>query len=275
MEDHLANRNRHVTASETPGGKPKPPAYPIESVDSALRLLQMIAIRNHLRVREAATGLGVAPSTAHRLLAMLQYYGFVTQDCRRHGYTVNPDFLRFGLTARLQVSLREQARPILEELARTVKETVHVGVLGGANVTYVDCVEGAAASGVGNRTAISIPLHCVSIGKALLAALPKEIVDVLYPSESLPRVKTHTISTKTELLKELAAVNRNGFATSNCESDDGIVSAATAVFDQLGDVRAAISIAVPASRATQGLLNSWIPPLRKAATELGTRLSFP
>jgi len=275
MEDHLANKNRHFTAAEIPSNRPKPPAYPIESVDSALRLLQMIAIRNHVRVREAAIRLGVAPSTAHRLLAMLQYYGFVTQDRRRHGYTVNPDFLRFGLTARLQLSLREQARPILEELARTVKETVHVGVLGGANVTYVDCVEGAAASGVGNRTAISIPLHCVSMGKAILAALPNEVVDVLYPSESLPRVKTHTISTKAELLKELATVSRNGFATSNCESDDGIVSVATAVFDKVGDARAAISIAVPANRATQELLNGWIPLLRKAATELGARLSFP
>jgi len=52
------------------------PAYLLESVDNALKLLQMLRDVGALRLKEAAEELHIAPSTAHRLLAMLVYRGF-------------------------------------------------------------------------------------------------------------------------------------------------------------------------------------------------------
>ena len=56
------------------------PQYPIESVDNALRLLLLFAEQPRIRLTDASSYLGVASSTAHRLLAMLQYRGFVRQE---------------------------------------------------------------------------------------------------------------------------------------------------------------------------------------------------
>ncbi|WP_372506114.1 helix-turn-helix domain-containing protein [Streptomyces malaysiensis] len=57
-----------------------PPTYAIASVDHALRLATMLRFEGSLRVAEAAERLGVAQSTAHRLLQMLVYRDFAVQD---------------------------------------------------------------------------------------------------------------------------------------------------------------------------------------------------
>lgn len=250
--------------------KRKRPAYPIESVDSALRLLHEVIICERLRVSEAAEKLGVSPSTAHRLLAMLQYHGFVAQDRQTREYLAGPDLVRSGLTVEKQLDLRQRARPALEALSSAVNETVHLGLLEGSKVLYLDGIEGGRVLRISSRAGAIIPLHCVSMGKALLAAMSPERVDELYRSEKLSTLTKRTLTTKTELRKQLSLVRRNGFASSSGESEDGVASIAMAVLSRAGEARAAISIAAPASRATPERVRSWVAPLRKAATELSS-----
>src|SRR5271170_7467241 len=97
------------------------PTYLIESVDKALRLLHLFAETDRIRVSDAAALLGVAPSTAHRILAMLQYHGFAAQDRRTHDYLPGPGLTRIGLAAAKQLGLRAQARPVMERLAAEVE----------------------------------------------------------------------------------------------------------------------------------------------------------
>ena len=66
-----------VKAGLEPGQEP---AYPIASVNNALRLLLLFRGQPRVRLSEASEHLGVAHSTAHRLLAMLAYHGFVRQE---------------------------------------------------------------------------------------------------------------------------------------------------------------------------------------------------
>ena len=79
------------------GATPKPPAYPIESVDNALQLLLLFREQSTLRVADASRTLGVAPSTAHRLISMLQYHGFVQQDPRSKAYRAGTALAQIGL----------------------------------------------------------------------------------------------------------------------------------------------------------------------------------
>jgi IclR family acetate operon transcriptional repressor len=247
------------------------PAYLIESVDSALRLLHMFLVSERIRVSEAATQLGVAASTAHRLLAMLQYHGFVAQDRRTHEYLAGPDLVRFGLAAAKQVDFRELARPVLETLSAAVNETVHLGIMQARNVLYIESIEGTRVLRIGSRSGASIPLHCVSMGKALLARLPRERFHELYPEEQLPTLTERSVATKSELTKQLAVIRKRGYAISSSESEDGVTSVAMAVFNEKGELRGAMSIAAPTTRAVQQRIDEWIPLLRKAAADLGSR----
>jgi DNA-binding IclR family transcriptional regulator len=116
------------------------PKYPIESVDNALRLILALRKTPLLRVRQASAELGVAPSTAHRLLAMLRHRGFVEQDLGTRAYRAGPALTEVGLSALQELDFRRVARPQLERLVAELDETAHLTVLRGTNVLFVDGV---------------------------------------------------------------------------------------------------------------------------------------
>src|SRR5437764_1238547 len=102
---------------------------------------------------------------------MLQYRGFVRQDGASRSYVPGPtlDGLAFGVLRRLDA--RTRARPILEGLNDELEETVHLGRLEGADVHFIDSIESKRALRVGGRLGRSMPAHCTSTAKALLAQL--------------------------------------------------------------------------------------------------------
>ncbi|HEX3307319.1 MAG TPA: helix-turn-helix domain-containing protein, partial [Streptosporangiaceae bacterium] len=127
------------------GSSPQPaaigpaPRYPIESVDNALQLLLLFAENPRVRLTDASKELGVASSTAHRLLAMLQYRGYVQQDPSR-AYKAGPVLRQIGLAAMRQADLSEAARPVLERLHDDLDGATTIGKLEGQHVVYVDQV---------------------------------------------------------------------------------------------------------------------------------------
>jgi DNA-binding IclR family transcriptional regulator len=225
------------------------PAYPIASVNNALLLLLLFREQPRVRLTDACKYLGVAHSTAHRLLAMLAHHGFVQQEPVTRAYIAGPALVEVGLAVVGSLNVREQARPLMEELATELGETVHLGVLEGTQVRYVDGVESERALRVVARTGTLAPAHCTSLGKALLALLTDEQVAELYPTSAEPFVARtdKSITTQTRLLKELAHVRERGYATNSGEAEEDVGSVAIAFRDFAGRP-ASIAVAAPASR---------------------------
>ena len=244
-----------------------PPQYPIESVDNALRVLLLLGEQPKLRLTDVSRYLGVASSTAHRLLAMLQYRGFVRQDAATRSYLPGPtlDGLAFGVLRRLDV--RTRARPVLERLNTDLGETVHLGRLEGGNVHFIDSLESARALRVGGRLGMSMPAHCTSTGKALLAELGEEEFLRLYPDEDLVQLTPHSIGTRTALIAALADVRARGYARSMEEAEEGVTSVAVALHSTQSP-RLAINVSVPISRMTDVIQEAVLSRLTEAATEL-------
>ena len=248
-------------------GYGSPPQYPIESVDNALKVLLLVGERPSLRLTDVSNHLQVASSTAHRLLAMLQYRGFVRQDAATRGYVAGPtlDELAYGVLRRLDV--RTRARPVLERLNTELQETVHLGRLEGGDVHFIDTIESSRALRVGGRLGRSMPAHCTSTGKALLAQLPYEEIARLYPSEDLVRVTPNSIGTRTELEAVLAEVREQGYARSQEESEEGVSSIAVAL-QSTRSPRLAVNVAVPTSRMSDQVRRDILKRLTAAAEEL-------
>jgi DNA-binding IclR family transcriptional regulator len=240
---------RVTAATETSPPTPEhtaAPQYPIDSVDNALRLLWLLSAQPALRLTDASRYLGVASSTAHRLLSMLQYRGFVRQNPTSRAYEAGPslDQIAFALLRRLDI--RDQAKPIMERLNETTQETVHLGTLEGATVRFLESIESPRAVRVSSRAGRSMPTHCTSTGKAMLATLTDERLQTLYPEEDLPPLTQHSVATRTELLAELATIRHRGYASSNEESEDSVCSVAVAITGAA--TPAALNISVPISR---------------------------
>jgi DNA-binding IclR family transcriptional regulator len=255
--------------NDVPGQRP---AYPIESVDKALGLLLLLRERRALTVSEASRELGVAASTAHRLLAMLQYRGFVAQDPATRAYTLGPVLAELGLAAVRGMDIRAQARPIMERLVSEVGETVHLGVLRGTEVLFLESVESARALRVADRTGMTLPAHASAVGKALLAGVPVEQLRVLYPDDRLPAYRPNTITERDELERVQASVRERGYATNADESEAGVSGVAAPVRDSSGRARAALTVSAPTSRLSEEQVATIAPATIRAANEIGARI---
>ena len=224
------------------------PAYPIASVNNALLLLLLFREQPRVRLTDACKYLGVAHSTAHRLLAMLAHHGFVQQEPVTRAYIAGPALVEVGLAVVGSLNVREQARPMMEELAAETGETVHLGVLEGDQVRYADAVESERALRVVARTGTLVPAHCTSLGKALLAQMTDQQVAELYPTSAEPfAARTErSITTQAKLMKEVSRVRARGYAVNAGETEDDVGSVAVAFRDFAGRP-AAVAVAAPTS----------------------------
>jgi DNA-binding IclR family transcriptional regulator len=156
----------------------------------------------------------------------------------------------------------------LERLAREVQETIHLGRLEGDQVHFIDSIDCSRGLRVVGRVGHSLPAHCTSTGKSLLAELSDGEVLALYPEEELATLTPHSISTRTVLLEELSTIRVRGYAGSREEAEEGVTSVAVASHTTRSP-RVAINAAVPISRMSDAILESVLGRLRQAAEELG------
>jgi IclR family acetate operon transcriptional repressor len=251
----------------------------LRSVDHALTVLEILREEDSLGVTELADRLGVAVSTAHRLLATLAERDFVVQDRDDRRY-------RLGDTAQgLQREIAAEecarlARETLVKLAHATEETVNLAMLDGRHALYIDCVPAPSRDGIPSRTGMRIEAHCSSAGKALLADYPQATVNRLLPGDLLTVRTGATIATKPQLARELGSVRRSGYARDLEEWEPGTVALAVSVRVR-GLQRLALTIAAPRTRLRIDRTSPTTTPrerelvlrLRAASTELQARLS--
>lgn len=247
------------------------------SVDKALLLLRLIGEHQALRVAEAAELLGVARSTAHRLLAALRRAGFVLQDRPNGAYRPGPALYQIGLSAVSRIDIRRVARPVLEQIRDETQETVSLAVLEGATVRFLDCAESPRSVRVGNRTGVVRPAHASAVGKAILAGLSDAELDRRYPGGELPPTTTPaSITDMAALREELAEIRAQGYAMNWEESVDGICAVAVALRDTVGQPLAGFGVVAPSSRiGSREGIRGFAPAVLKGAELIEERLRDP
>jgi len=247
------------------------PQYPIESVDNALRVLVLVGQHPGIRLMDVARHLGVASSTAHRLLAMLAYRGFLRQDTTTRGWTTGPTLDHLALDVLRRLDIRALAHPALERLCAHTGETIHLGRLHGNEVHFIDSIETTRALRVGGRLGRTMPAHCTSNGKAMLATLTHDQLLALYPDEHLPALTPHSITTRTHLLQALDQIRHDGYATSNEESEEGVASIGIALRPTTAGPHA-ITASAPLSRMTPTTRTTILKHLRTTADHINQQL---
>src|SRR5690606_9923960 len=202
--------------------------YRIEAVDRALTLVTLLAERGSLSVTEAGRELGVAPSTAHRLLSTLCHRQCAVQGDKRL-YRPGPALLALAKAG--GPPLADRIRPYLQRLYDLVGETVHLMVRTGAEIRVVDGIESRHPLRVGLGTGARMPAYCTSGGKAMLADLEPSEIDALHAGglPPWPGEKIHNLSALHETLE---AVRRNRLGVNHEESEPGV----TAIGQPIGRV---------------------------------------
>ncbi|WP_340539036.1 IclR family transcriptional regulator [Nocardioides sp. GXZ039] len=243
-----------------------PPAYVVTSVDNALRIATMLQLEGALTVTEIAHRIGVAPSTAHRLLATLVYRDFVTQDEDRT-YRVGP-VLELAAHSHSEASrLRLLGLPHLLHLVDLFDESANLAIRTGDTVRFVASVESSKALRVGSREGMVFAAHRTTAGLLLLAELDDDQLEVLYAADKYvdrPGERPDLVA----LRRDLRRVRHGGFALNQGRSERGVVAVGVPVHRADGELLAGLSVSMPSVRYDKEHLPTLVRTLRATAAAL-------
>lgn len=221
----------------------------VQSVGRALDLLEALACGREQGLVELARGVGLQPSTAHRLLSTLAARGYVHQQ-PNHGPYVLADRGRdlSSHVDRRTMRLRAVAWPFMQRIRKISRETTNLVVLRGCDAVYVDqlkCAESVPAIADVGR---GVPAHAAGAGKALLAGLSEQELDAVLGPQPLRGLTPQSLTTTRALAQQLADVRRRGWAVDEEEHAAGVTCVAAPLRDFAGVPVAAISVSGPTAR---------------------------
>lgn len=242
----------------------------MKSLNRALDLIELIAERGAIGVRELSGLAGLPPATTHRMVAALQKRGYLFKTGRSHRYALSPKFLKLGESAQQQIDIVASARPFLEKLMADTRENANLCVRDGHKVIYVDHV-GSPDHNLQAFTRLggSAPLYASGVGKLFLSDLGERQFQAYLKAVDLRAYTPHTLTTAKALGAEIKKVGQNGYAIDDEERELGIRCVAAPVLNHGNEIVAAISV----SGAVQRLTDERLPTLAKLLVDTAHQLS--
>lgn len=215
----------------------------VRSVDRVVSLLELLGQRRTpLRLVEIATALDIPKSTAHGLLQTVVAKNLVVRD-EAQCYRIGIRLFSLAASALDTVDIRDLARPIMQGLSATTRNTCNLAVLDDHHVLYIEKVEDRSSplrlvTHVGTR----LPAHATSLGKVLVAGLPKEARQEWVSSHEFTRMTAHTITGARAFARDLRLTSERGFALDNHEFHLAVTGLAAPIVDHTGSTIAALSL---------------------------------
>ena len=152
----------------TTATRPGLPAYLPESVDRALVVLLELERNDLLTIQEVANRLGIARSSAYRLLKLLEHRRFAEQDPVTKAFRLGPSLGRVARAAVERTERRADLHPLLEHVVAEVDETAHLVALHDGRAFFLDCVEGAKMVRATSQVGEALPAELTAGGRVLL-----------------------------------------------------------------------------------------------------------
>jgi DNA-binding IclR family transcriptional regulator len=243
-----------------------------QSLGRALDLLAEIADRP-ATLDELATKASVHKTTIMRQLRVLEEKRFVVRDDTQR-FRLGSRFFELSFKALEQRDIRSTARDRLDEINARTGHTVHLAVLEGDEVVYIDKVESHHPVRMYSRIGLTAALQSAAVAKVLLADLPLSRQQSIADGIDYVRLTPNTLTTPGALLAELAMVKEQGWAHDNAEHESFVHCIAAPIRDAGGRVIAAASISVPVVLLGYDDLLTLLPELKAGTRAISADLGW-
>lgn len=243
----------------------------ISAVSRTMRVLETLSRYKGINLEQLAKKTDLPKATLLRFLSTLTSLGYVYRD-PGDSYALTLKMFAVGSHSLEHIDLSRVARPVAEELAETLGETVHMGILEETAAVYIMKIESRYTIRMHSRIGKAIPLYCTAIGKLLLANLEAGERKSLLNQQKLVPFTPNTINTLPKLEKELAEIVHNGWAMDREEHETGISCIGAPVKDHTGKTVAALSVSWPMFRYEQGRFQEYVAEIQKAAQRISRLL---
>lgn len=223
------------------------PSEGTRAVYAAFQILDAIALAaKPLRMTDIVGALELPKSTVFRLLRALEATGAVVRDQNDRRYRLGSKFdgyTRVSQTPLLVSRFQDKAAPLL----RPLNETAQLGVLSGANVTFVACIESPRPVRLVSYVGRVLPAHASATGKAILAFSDDSTVEAVIRA-GLTALTPRTVTDASSFRAELRDIRDRGYALESEESTSDLSCVAAPVWGESGQVVGAITICIPRAR---------------------------
>jgi len=243
------------------------------AVERALNILEAAAQRRDgLTNAEISRKLGIPKSSASYILRTLEKRGYLRREAETGRYRLGLKILSLGGDAQANLDIADVALPFMRILGEKIRMTVHLAVLDQGEAVYIEKVEAPGFFKVNTWVGRRMFLHSTSVGKCLLAWLPKHDVENLVKQQGLKKRTPKTITSIMRLIAELEHVKQSGYAVDDEENSLGARCLGAPIFDTMGNVTAALGASGTLTQTDEDSVPRIIEALKETARRISRQM---
>jgi len=247
----------------------------VPSIQRAFDILELFLQGTRaLSVPEIVARLNFPRTTAYEIVNTLLACGYLTTaEGQPNRVSLGFKVFELGSAYGANFDLISEGRRVAMNLVEECDETVQMAVRDRTEAVFVAKVDCSKLVRLVSTVGSRLPAHCTGVGKMLLSALPDEEIVALYQGQhQLTKMTANSVTSISELLKELELIRRRALAYDDCESNIDVRCVAAPIYDGRGQMVAAMSFSVPITRMSLSRQDELASIIRKGAEELSRRL---
>ncbi len=219
------------------------PDNKVQTIDRTLDIIELLATaKEGLGVTEIGQNIGLHKSTVYRLLTALSDRGYIEKDLKNSTYKIGLKFIEISGLFLKKLELKTEALPYMRKLAEIIGQPVHLAILEGTDVIYIEKVELVNSIRMYSQIGRRVPAHCSAIGKILLAGLDSRSLPEVLKNMKYEQFTPNTLVSKDDLKRAIELVKTEGWAVDNEEHEPNIRCIAAPIIDYTGKIIAAVSV---------------------------------
>lgn len=247
---------------------------PATAVERALNILEAAAARRDgLTNSEVSRKLAIPKSSASYILRTLERRGYLRRDAESGKYRLGLKVLSLGGAAQSNLDLAALALPYMRALVEKLQLTAHLAVLDQGEAVYIEKVEAPGFFKVNTWVGRRMYVHSTSVGKVLVAWLPRQVLEAIARQHGLKKRTPKTITTMSRLLADLEEVKQQGLAVDDEENSLGARCMAAPIVDAEGSVIAALGMSGTLTQMSEANMPRVTEALKDAARRISRQLA--
>src|SRR5690625_777524 len=225
---------------------------------------------------ELSRRLDIPRTTVFRLLNTLENMGFIEKVERGHAYRLGIGVLKLGFEYLASLEMTELSEPILRRVRDETGLSCNLAVRDGQRVVIIAKIAAPTPFVSTVHVGTRLPLHATLLGRVLLSDMSLEELRQIYPEDELERFSARTPRNTKELYELVRKDAERGYGYDEAFFEPEVASAAVAVRDRTGELRAVLGVTIPVRYLQTRDLNpeQLVKIVRDAANELSSALGY-
>jgi DNA-binding IclR family transcriptional regulator len=204
--------------------------YEAPSVKKAFQILDLVARQDkRLTVSDLSRELGISKSTVHGITQVLEGVGAMVRDDKTRRYSLGITLFELARAVYARLDLKDVARPFMEELMKSTRQTVFLGIRSRDHISIVDIVESTQDLKITAHIGARLPLLVGATGKIFMTFLAEREAEQFIRDAKLREDTGKSITDPERYLEEVRRARECGYALDDEEYMQGVRAVAAPI----------------------------------------------